>query len=101
MSNDTVLCCEVNIQWLNKQGLTQRKIASKQAFLRLLRGDGQDLFVEVTAEKMAPVKFNFGKDTQVHNKFMREGKSSMRFPTQNATIFLSNAPPEKLKNFLK
>lgn len=101
MSNDTVLCCEVNIQWLNKQGLTQRKIASKQAFLRLLRGDGQDLFVEVTAEKIAPVKFNFGKDTQVHNKFMREGKSSMRFPSQNATIFLSNAPPEKLKNFLK
>ncbi|XP_050298703.1 ATP-dependent DNA helicase PIF1 [Anthonomus grandis grandis] len=101
MEKDSFLCCEVNIQWLNKQGLVQRKVASKKANLRLLRGDTRDVFIEVVVEKAAPVKLKFSKGAQVHNRFMAEGKSSLKFPDENASLFLSNAPPEQLKTFLK
>lgn len=100
MDNEGFLCCEVNVQWANKQGIIQRKLTNKRANLRILRGNSQ-IVVEIVAEKAAPVKFKVGKDVQVHNKFMREGKSSIKFPDENATLFLSNAPPEQLRSFLK
>ncbi|XP_066257845.1 ATP-dependent DNA helicase PIF1 [Euwallacea similis] len=101
MNSEASLSCEVNIQWLNKQGMIQKKLANKQAALRILRGANHEIFIEATSEKAAPVKLNFEKDAQVHNKFMKEGKSSIQFPSQSATLFISNAPPEKLKAFLK
>ncbi|KAL1494333.1 hypothetical protein ABEB36_009948 [Hypothenemus hampei] len=101
MDDSGLLCCEVNVEWLNKQGILNRKLSSKKASLRILRGNTQQIFIEISVEKVAPVKLSFSKDTQVHNKFMKDGKSSIRFPSENATVFISNAPPEKLRGFLK
>jgi len=77
--NDAVLTCAVNMQWTNSVGITGRKLAYKTATLRLVRNDLRELFVEVTPEKLKPLKFKL-KDLMVHKKFMAEGKATFNQP---------------------
>ncbi|XP_017004119.2 ATP-dependent DNA helicase PIF1 [Drosophila takahashii] len=98
--NDAVLTCAVNMQWTNAVGITGRKLAYKTATLRLVRNDLRELFVEVTPEKLKPLKFKL-KDLMVHKKFMAEGKATFNFKAENCTIYLSNAPPGTLMFFLR
>ncbi|XP_016982810.1 ATP-dependent DNA helicase PIF1 [Drosophila rhopaloa] len=98
--NDAVLTCAVNMQWTNSVGITGRKLAYKTATLRLVRNDLRELFVEVTPEKLKPLKFKL-KDLMVHKKFMSEGKATFNFKAESCTLFLSNAPPGTLMFFLR
>ncbi|XP_044252471.1 ATP-dependent DNA helicase PIF1 [Tribolium madens] len=100
MENENVLSCSVNIEWSNSQGIIQRKLAHKSAFLRLIRSDVREIFVEVTAGKSVPVKLQL-KGISVHNKFMSEGKASIKFQEVHCIMFISNAPPSQLFTFLK
>ncbi|KAG5876122.1 hypothetical protein JTB14_036162 [Gonioctena quinquepunctata] len=95
-----ILGCVVNIEWMNKQGMVQRKICYKQANLRLIRDERKDMFVQVSAEKASSTKFHL-KGITVHKKFMNEGKASIKFPTENCSMYLSNAPPGQLLIFLR
>lgn len=94
------LTCIVNIEWLNKDGTIQRKIAYKKANVRLVRNDIREIFVVITPEKAAQVRLPL-KGISVHNKFMKEGKASVKFQPLNCTMYLSNAPPGQLLAFLK
>lgn len=98
--NDSSVTCSVNMEWLTSQGTIQRKQNYKTAVLRLIRNEFQDMFVEVTAEKAAPIRLKL-KDINVHNKFMQEGKASIKFQQVKCTIFISNAPPSQLLSFLR
>ncbi|KAH8351898.1 hypothetical protein KR084_000446 [Drosophila pseudotakahashii] len=98
--SDAVLTCAVNMQWTNAVGITGRKLAYKTATLRLVRNDLRELFVEVTPEKLKPLKFKL-KDLMVHKKFMSEGKATFNFKAESCTIYLSNAPPGTLMFFLR
>ncbi|BFF96137.1 ATP-dependent DNA helicase PIF1 [Drosophila madeirensis] len=98
--NDAVLTCAVSIQWANAVGITGRKLAYKTATLRLVRNDVRELFVEVTPEKLKPLKFKL-KDLMVHKKFMAEGKATFNFKAENCALYLSNAPPGTLMFFLR
>ncbi|KAH8248812.1 hypothetical protein KR032_003448 [Drosophila birchii] len=98
--NDAVLTCAVNMQWTNSVGVTGRKLAYKTATLRLVRNDLRELFVEVTPEKLKPLKFKL-KDLMVHKKFMAEGKATFNFKAESCTLYLSNAPPGTLMFFLR
>ncbi|KAH8385358.1 hypothetical protein KR200_002527 [Drosophila serrata] len=98
--NDAVLTCAVNMQWTNSVGVTGRKLAYKTATLRLVRNDLRELFVEVTPEKLKPLKFKL-KDLMVHKKFMSEGKATFNFKAESCTLYLSNAPPGTLMFFLR
>ncbi|XP_017029552.1 ATP-dependent DNA helicase PIF1 [Drosophila kikkawai] len=98
--NDAVLTCAVNMQWTNSVGVTGRKLAYKTATLRLVRNDLRELFVEVTPEKLKPLKFKL-KDLMVHKKFMAEGKATFNFKAESCTMYLSNAPPGTLMFFLR
>ena len=100
MDNETTLSCTVNIEWLNPQGVVHRKLSEKTAFLRLIRNEARQIFVEVTAPKAAPVKLQL-KGICVHKKFMNEGKASIKFQEIRCTMFLSNAPPNHLLMFLR
>lgn len=97
---DGILCCAVNIEWINKQGTVQRKVAHKQANLRLIRNERRDIFVEVALEKASPIKLLL-KGISVHKKFMNEGKASIKFQPLDCTLYLSNAPPGQLLTFLR
>lgn len=96
--NEGTLSCAVNIEWFTKQGTIERKFTHKKASLRLIRNDRKDMFVEISPEKLAPIKLHL-QNINVHKKFMNEGKASIKF--QSSTLYLSNAPPGQLLTFLR
>lgn len=100
MENENSLSCSVNVEWLNAQGIIQRKLAHKNAFLRLIRSNAREIYIEVTAGKSTPVKLLL-KAISVHKKFMNEGKASIKFQEAKCTMYLSNAPPNQLLTFLR
>lgn len=98
--NNTTLTCTANLEWLNKQGVIQKKQTFKTSCLRIIRNEFREMFVEVSAQKSAPIKLQL-KGISVHKKFMHEGKASIKFQEISCTLYLSNAPPGQLLNFLR
>lgn len=77
----------------------QSKKTYKSANLRLIRNQYQELLIEMDIEK-SKQKFLL-KDFTVHNKFMNEGKASIKFKQSKISLMISNAPPSKLLEFLR
>lgn len=98
--NDSTVNCAVNIIWNDAQGQTIRKVTHKIATLKLIRNDLREIFIEVATDKTKPLKLKLSGIT-VHNKFMNEGKASIKFNNEKCTLFISNAPPGNLLLFLK
>ncbi|XP_012223199.2 ATP-dependent DNA helicase PIF1 [Linepithema humile] len=95
------LTCTVTMEWLNSQGGILRKTTHRTASLRLIRNDQREMLIEMHAEKVnVRTKLRL-KGISVFNKYMTEGKASIKFKEQNCTLFLSNAPASQLINFLK
>lgn len=99
-NNESSLCCAVSIEWFSRHGTIERKFSHKKANLRLIRNDRNDIFLEISQEKMAPIKLPL-KNVNVHKKFMNEGKASIKFQDPSSTLYLSNAPPDQLFAFLR
>lgn len=97
---DPVLVCCVNVEWLNPQGLTMKKILYKTAMVKMLRNNIREMFLEVTQDKLTTTKLRL-KDINVFKKFMNEGKASVKFNSEKVNVFISNAPPGCLIMFLK
>ncbi|KAB0795079.1 hypothetical protein PPYR_11918 [Photinus pyralis] len=100
MESNAVLTCSVNLEWLNNQGTTQRKVAYKTATLRLTRNEFQDIFLEIAPEKGAEIRLKL-KSITVHNKFMNDGKATIKFQQEKCTVMLVNAAPSQLISFLR
>lgn len=100
MDNGNALSCSINMEWLNPQGITQRKLGHKTGFLRLVRSNARDIFLEVIIGKLPHVKLKL-KAISVHKKFMNEGKATIKFQEERCTVMLSNAPPNQLMTFLR
>ncbi|XP_077259188.1 pif1 DNA helicase [Temnothorax americanus] len=100
-SDSCSLTCTVAVEWLNAQGSILRKATHRTASLRLIRDTQRELLVEVRAEKANALTKLPLRGISVFNKFMTEGKASIKFKEQNCTLFLSNAPSSQLINFLK
>lgn len=99
--NDTTLTCAVNVEWLNPSGTVIRKITYKQAQLRMVRNSLKEIFLEVSAVKATPIKIKL-KGFKVFSNYMLDGKATIRFSEEEkCTVFLSNAPPGLLVEFLK
>lgn len=81
-------------------GITGRKLSYRTATLRLIRNDIREIFIEITPEKLKPIKLKL-KDFTIHKKFMNEGKASINFNQEKCVLFISNAPPATLIIFLK
>ncbi|XP_050457326.1 ATP-dependent DNA helicase PIF1 [Cataglyphis hispanica] len=100
-SNGCSLTCTVTMEWLNSQGSILKKATHRTALLRLIRNNQREMIVEIQAGK-ANVSTKLPlKSISVFNKFMTEGKASIKFKEQNCTLFLSNAPSSQLISFLK
>lgn len=99
-NNDGQLTCTVNVEWTNKQGVLEKKVTHKKANLRIIRNEFREMFVEINAQKSAPVRLQL-KGIVVHKKYMHEGKGSIKFQEISCTLFLSNAPPAQLTAFLR
>ncbi|KAI4478249.1 hypothetical protein M0802_014571, partial [Mischocyttarus mexicanus] len=100
LDNNT-LSCTVIVEWINKHGSVIKKINHKYATLRLIRDYLQNMVLEIRTEKANVTTKLTLKKVSVFNKFMNEGKASIKFLEENCTLFLSNAPLTSLMNFLK
>ncbi|XP_037959629.1 ATP-dependent DNA helicase PIF1 [Teleopsis dalmanni] len=98
--NNAVMTCSVTVEWTTSAGAIGRKIAYRSATMRLIRNDMRELFLEMTPEKLKPIKFKL-KEVLVHKKFMAEGKASINFRSEKCTMYFSNAPPDTLVGFLR
>ncbi|XP_022916296.2 ATP-dependent DNA helicase PIF1 [Onthophagus taurus] len=99
-SSESLLSCAINIEWVNRHGVVTRKLSLKSGNLRILRNEHRQMFVEITGGKLAPERLQL-KGISVHNKFMNEGKASIKFQDHGCTLFISNAPPGSLLEFLR
>ncbi|KAL6435605.1 hypothetical protein ACFW04_005507 [Cataglyphis niger] len=100
-SNGCSLTCTVTMEWLNSQGSILKKATHRTALLRLIRNNQCEMLVEIqTGKANVSTKLPL-KSISVFNKFMTEGKASIKFKEQNCTLFLSNAPSSQLISFLK
>lgn len=97
---DPVLNCCASIEWLNSQAVTMKKIQYKNAMIKIVRNDIREMFLEISQDKVTTTKLKL-KDITVFKKFMNEGKASIKFNTEKASLFISNAPPGCLIFFLK
>lgn len=97
---DPVLVCCVNVEWVNSQTITMKKIQYKNAIVKILRNDIREMFLEITQEKQSTTKLKL-KDVNVFKKFMSEGKATIKFNSEKCNVFFSNAPPGSLIFFLK
>ncbi|CAD1471384.1 unnamed protein product, partial [Heterotrigona itama] len=93
--------CSVTIERTNSQGSILKKTNHRTATLRLVRNNLREMFIEVRAEKANLLTKLTLKSISVFNKFMTEGKASIKFKEENCTLFLSNAPTMQLISFLK
>ncbi|XP_050476017.1 ATP-dependent DNA helicase PIF1 isoform X2 [Bombus huntii] len=93
--------CSVTIEKTNSQGSILRKTNHRTVTLRLIRNNLREIFIEVRAEKGSLLTKLSLRSISVFNKFMTEGKASIKFKEENCTLFLSNAPTSQLINFLK
>ncbi|XP_022823015.1 ATP-dependent DNA helicase PIF1 [Spodoptera litura] len=96
---DSFLSCAVTLEWMT-QGSITRKVNYKTASLRLIRNEFREMFMEITSEKHAAIRFAL-KSVNVFKKFMVEGKASIKFQEAGCTLFISNAPPTNLVGFLR
>lgn len=97
---DPVLNCCATVEWLNSQAVTMKKVQYKNAVIKILRNDIREMFLEISQEKVTTTKFKL-KDINVFKKFMNEGKATIKFNTEKASLMISNAPPGSLIFFLK
>lgn len=92
--------CTVSVEWLNQQAVTMKKIAYKNATVKIQRNDLREMFLEITQEKQSKTKLKL-KDINVFKKFMNEGKASIKFNSEKCNVMFSNCPPGCLIFFLK
>ncbi|XP_012263340.2 ATP-dependent DNA helicase PIF1 [Athalia rosae] len=101
MDSDNSVTCVVTIEWLQNQGSVSRKVIHKSATVRLIRNIAKQILLEVRPGKSkSPIEFLLQSFT-VFQKFITEGKASIKFIDLKCTVFLSNAPPAQLISFLK
>lgn len=104
MSQDSEGCfvtCTARLEWLNVEGCITRKVDYKTATTRLIRNNLREMFIEVRSQKTNTTLKLLLKGISVFNRFMSEGKASIKFQEEKCTLYLSNAPVAQLVNFLK
>ncbi|KAK0165579.1 hypothetical protein PV328_004083 [Microctonus aethiopoides] len=100
-SDSSYLNCTTNLEWINIQGLTTKKANYKLAGLRLIRNNLRQMFIEVRDNKSNTTVKLVLQNINIFNKFMHEGKATIKLNEERCTILLSNAPSAQLIAFLK
>ncbi|XP_043480686.1 ATP-dependent DNA helicase PIF1 [Leptopilina heterotoma] len=93
--------CTTRLEWLNNEGCIKRKVDYKTATTRLIRNNIREMLIEVRSEKTNTTIKLILRGISVFNRFMSEGKASIKFQEEKCTLYLSNAPVAQLVNFLK
>lgn len=92
--------CTAVYEELNNKGETQRKFQHKSASLFLGRNEFRDVILCVNIPGKREMKYVL-RDLVVHKNFAKDGKATIKMPSTNSQIMISNCAPDKLIMFLK
>ena len=59
----------------------------------------RDILLQVNSKKIS-LKFNL-REIQLHTKFVKEGKATVKLKDEKTNLMISNAPPSSLVSLLK
>lgn len=93
------LQCTLAVEELTKAGDVQKSSVHKNVFLSVGRNEFRDVVVKVELQKKE-MKFAL-RELQIHKKFAKDGKSTIKIPDRNLNLLISNCPPDRLIYFLK
>lgn len=94
--------CQVSLEYFDSgQNVISKKTVYKICTLRLIRNEFRELFLDIRGDKVKrPIRHQL-ISMSVFKKFMAEGKASIKFEKDKLNLFISNAPPSQLFNFMK
>ncbi|XP_034950942.1 ATP-dependent DNA helicase PIF1 [Chelonus insularis] len=95
------LNCSITLEWISMQGVTTRKVNYRSAQLRLIRNNIRQILIQIQADKTKTVFKLLLHNINILNRFMHEGKATIKFNEEGCTLFLFNAPESQLTSFLK
>lgn len=93
------LQCTTNVEKLSGQGIVLRRTVYKSCSTILGRDQFGDIVLRIVAKQQTVQNFSL-KEINIHRRFVKEGKATIKLVTQNVLVMLSNCPPDKLAAFL-
>lgn len=93
------LQCTINVERHTRQGIVQQRTVYKSCTTILGRDQFGDIVLRILAKQQIVQNFLL-KEINIHRRFVKEGKASIKLVTQNVLVMLSNCPPDKLAAFL-
>lgn len=94
------IICSATLEELSAKGETLRKMHHKSVTFTLGRNEFRDVILCINFPNKREMKY-IVKDLLVHKKFVKDGKATIKLPTENTQIMVSNCAPDKLIMFLK
>lgn len=106
---DTTIKCKVKIEKYTVCKLTSTKtygnsVSSSKAVVSICRNEFKEVLLSVccTTGKLSKVPQIFNlKDAELHYKFIKEGKLTVNAKKSSTRVFIMDAPPHILKEFVK
>ncbi|CAI9726716.1 ATP-dependent DNA helicase PIF1-like [Octopus vulgaris] len=93
------LICWVSVQEISALGNVVKSVQYKNTTLSLGRDEYNEIILKLFAGKRDLTYML--RNIQVHKKFFKDGKATIKVLDQNLQLMLSNCPPDKLVLFLK
>jgi ATP-dependent DNA helicase PIF1 len=94
------ITCTATVEELSAGGETLRKMQHKSVTFTLGRNEFRDVILCINFPNKREMKYTV-KDVLVHKKFVKDGKATIKLPTENTQVMVSNCAPDKLVMFLK
>lgn len=97
----TVLECQVSLEYLDPgKSFVIRRANYKKCSLNLIRNEFREILLRIS-EKGKLITTLELQSISVHKNFLTQGKATIKFPNNNLSVFISNAPYSELLSFLR
>ncbi|XP_052776592.1 ATP-dependent DNA helicase PIF1-like [Mya arenaria] len=94
------ISCTGIYEELNTKGETLRKMQHKNVTLSLGRNEFKDVILCINFPSKREMKYTL-REMQIHKKFAKDGKATIKLPNESAQVMISNCAPDQLIMFLK
>ena len=99
MALSSITCTGV-YEEINGKGVSLRKMQHKNVTLSLGRNEFRDVVLCIGFPGKREMKYTL-RELQVHKKFAKDGKATIKLLNESAQVMISNCAPDQLIMFLK
>lgn len=96
----STITCNGMYEEFTPKGETLQKVNHKNVTLSLGRNEFRDIVLCINFPNKREMKYTV-RDIQIHKTFAKDGKATIKLPTENAQVMISNCAPDQLIMFLK